>query len=200
MCKEENIILLEDCAHSFGATLNDKHSGLFGDAGVYSFYATKAIPCGEGGLVVTNQDNLGEMINSFSIYDRFTQQLEIGNNIRISEVQALLAYSVVKEWKSIIKNKQKIAKKYIEACNSSNIRFISQTQDGQNGNYYKFILYSLSKKISESYPEIKTKTSAVYDYSIGNNNPVADFHLCLPIWYGQELKITEQVLNEISNS
>ena len=71
LCKDENIILLEDCAHSFGATLNDKHSGLFGDAGVYSFYATKAIPCGEGGVVVTKQTEIGEMVSKYSIYDRF---------------------------------------------------------------------------------------------------------------------------------
>ncbi len=36
-CHSENIILLEDCAHSYGATLNGKHSGTFGDAGVFSF-------------------------------------------------------------------------------------------------------------------------------------------------------------------
>ena len=49
LCSEENIILIEDCAHSFESTLNGKRSGLFGNAGVYSFYATKAIPVGEGG-------------------------------------------------------------------------------------------------------------------------------------------------------
>jgi dTDP-4-amino-4,6-dideoxygalactose transaminase len=51
--------------------LYSKHSGLFGDAGVYSFYATKAIPAGEGGIVVTNDNEIGDMVASYSIYDRF---------------------------------------------------------------------------------------------------------------------------------
>ena len=65
LCKEENIILLEDCAHSFAATLNNKHSGLFGDAGVYSFYATKAIPVGEGVLQYHLMKKLCKKLRSF---------------------------------------------------------------------------------------------------------------------------------------
>ena len=57
-CKEKNIILLEDAAHSFGSTLNKKFSGTFGNAGVYSYYSTKAIFAGEGGIVVTD-DKIG---------------------------------------------------------------------------------------------------------------------------------------------
>jgi dTDP-4-amino-4,6-dideoxygalactose transaminase len=200
LCLDENIILFEDCAHSFGSTLYGKHSGLFGNAGVYSFYATKAIPAGEGGVVVTNDQLLGEMISSFSIYDRFKQKLEIGNNIRVSEIQALFLYSVIKEWNEIIQNKKKIAEKYIDACINNNINYISQTDTGQNGNYYKFIIYILDGKISKVFSHLKTKTSAVYDYSIGIPNLVADKHVCLPIWYGQKDHITNQVIKEINYS
>jgi len=200
LCKNENIILLEDCAHSFGATLNDKHSGLFGDAGVYSFYATKAIPAGEGGVIVTNQNQIGDMIASYSIYDRFEQKLEVGSNIRISEVQALLIYAIIKEQKHIVKNKIKIAIKYMEACKRKNIRYISQNENGHFGNYYKFIIYTLESTISKALPQLKTMTSAVYDYSIGVQNLVSNKHACLPIWYGQESEITNKVVNEIDNA
>lgn len=199
LCKQENIILLEDCAHSFGATLHGKHSCLFGDAGVYSFYATKAIPAGEGGIVVTNVQEIGDIISNFSIYDRFEQKLEIGNNIRISEVQALLTYSVVKEYRRIIINKQKMADKYMKACLDKNIMYIPQNENGQAGNYYKFIIYTPNKPIIEALPSLKTKTSAVYDYSIGVPNTVADYHACLPIWYGQEDELTDTVIQELQN-
>tara|TARA_B100000315_G_scaffold151845_1_gene140659 strand:+ start:4320 stop:5381 length:1062 start_codon:yes stop_codon:yes gene_type:complete len=199
LCKEENIILLEDCAHSFGATLYDNHSGLFGNAGVYSFYATKAIPAGEGGVIVTNDQELGSMISSYSIYDRFEQKLEIGNNIRISEVQALLTYSIIKMWSSIVSNKRIMAEKYMKACKTNNINYISQNEHGQNGNYYKFIIYTQNKLISEVYPVLKTKTSAVYDYSIGVPNLVADYHACLPIWYNQSMDIISTVIDELKN-
>ena len=199
LCKNENIILLEDCAHSFGATLCGKHSGLFGDAGVYSFYATKAIPAGEGGLVVTNDLEIGEMISKFAIYDRFDQKLELGNNIRISEVQALLTFSIVKDWKHIVENKIKIADKYMEVCNRKGIKYIAQNKNGHFGNYYKFILISPGIHILEAFPYLKTKTSPVYDYAIGVPNAVADFHTCLPIWYGQNNNVTNEVLKELES-
>jgi dTDP-4-amino-4,6-dideoxygalactose transaminase len=200
LCKNENIILLEDCAHSFGATLNDNHSGLFGDAGVYSFYATKAIPAGEGGVVITNNLELGEMIAKFAIYDRFDQKLEIGNNIRVSEVQALLSFSVVKEWENIISNKESIANQYTAACEKSSINYIHQNKNGQKGNYYKFVVYNKKSSIVKSLPNLKTKTSAVYDYCLCEcecDNVIMN-HACLPIWYGQEQSVTEKVLNELS--
>ena len=197
LCKDENIILLEDCAHSFGATLNDKHSGLFGDAGVYSFYATKAIPCGEGGVVVTKQTEIGEMVTKYSIYDRFEQKLEIGNNIRVSEVQALLSLAVIKEYNEIINNKTIMAKIYMEACKEKGIKYISQCEDGQSGNYYKFIIYSEKKPVKEAFSNLKTVTSPVYDYDIGVYNNVANYHACLPIWYNQEHQVVNQVIKEL---
>lgn len=199
LCKKENIILLEDCAHSFGATLHGKHSGLFGDAGVYSFYATKAIPAGEGGIVVTNNDIIGEWINKFSIYDRFDQKLEVGNNIRVSEVQALLIYSAIKEYKSIIENKIPMAEKYMDACREYNIKYIAQNQNGHLGNYYKFIIISPNSPIDKFLPNLKTKTSPVYDYDIGTPNSVALYHACLPIWYRQDHEVIKKVILELKN-
>ena len=199
ICKNENIVLLEDCAHSFGATLNGKHSGMFGDAGVYSFYATKAIPAGEGGVVVTNDLELGNIISHYAMYDRFDQKLNIGNNIRISEFQALLTFSALKEWEKILKNKFGIAKYFIEACEDLNIHYISQENDGQSGNYYKFIILANSGSIDDDFPKLKTKTSPVYDYALGENIEITTCHACLPIWYGQDDKTTEKVVDELKS-
>jgi len=198
-CKKENIVLIEDCAHSFGATLNGEHSGLFGDAGVYSFYATKAIPVGEGGIVVTNNNEIGNLIQKFSIYDRFEQKIEVGSNIRISEVQALLTFSVVREYKRIIDNKKAVAEKYIKVCNELGIKYISQNENGQQGNYYKFIIYTPDSETLEEFKGLTT-TSAVYDYDIGTPNLVAKHHACLPIWYNQEMNVVDKVIEELTDS
>jgi len=197
LCKKENIILLEDCAHSFGATLHGKHSGLFGDAGVYSFYATKAIPVGEGGVVVTNNNQIGEMVSKYSIYDRFDQKLEVGSNFRVSEVQALLIYSAIKEYKSIINNKIPMAEKYMKACLENNIQYIAQNENGQFGNYYKFIIITPNVNTEVALPNLKTKTSPVYDYDIGAPNSVALQHACLPIWYSQSNDVVEKAISEL---
>ena len=197
-CKLNDIVFIEDCAHSFGASLNGKSAGTFGDAGVYSFYATKAIFAGEGGVVVTDNEEIGNYLKGFTIYDRFDQKMPIGVNIRPSEIQALLIYSVVKEFEEIINNKTKIAEKYIEVCKIFNIQFIDQSQDNLKGNYYKFLILSPDIPIRKLYPRIQTTTSPVYDYSIGVYNPIANHHLCLPIWYDQGIEITLKVCEEIN--
>ncbi len=199
-CKEKNIVLLEDAAHSFGATLNKRFSGTFGNAGVYSYYSTKAIFAGEGGIVVTSDNNIGNLMKDFIAYDRFKQKMEIGCNIRLPEIQALMIYSVVKEYKEIIKNKFKIAKKYSETCNSCNIKYISQNENSNIGNYYKFTIISSSKNVSDFLPKIKTTTSKVYDYSLGNSKEIPTKHLCLPIWFELEENISDKVIKEIKES
>ena len=199
-CKEKNIILLEDAAHSFGSNLNKKFSGTFGNAGVYSYYSTKAIFAGEGGIVVTDDNNIGNLMKDFIAYDRFKQKMEIGCNIRLPEIQALMIYSVVKEYKEIIKNKFKIAKKYSETCNSCNIKYISQNENSNIGNYYKFTIISSSKNVSDFLPKIKNTTSKVYDYSLGNSKEIPTKHLCLPIWFELEENISDKVIKEIKES
>ena len=199
-CKEKNIILLEDAAHSFGSTLNNKFSGTYSDAGVYSYYSTKAIFAGEGGVVVTNDNNIGNLMKNFIAYDRYNRKMEIGCNIRLSELQALMIFSVVKEFKEIIKNKSKIAKKYTDACNSFKLKYIDQSASSNQGNYYKFTIISPDKAISDLLPKLKTTTSKVYDYSLGNSKEIPLKHLCLPIWYRLEDKISDKAVQEIKES
>src|ERR1700759_3240734 len=52
-CQENGIFLIEDCAHAHGASWNGRRPGTWGDAGVYSLYATKTISTGEGGMIVS---------------------------------------------------------------------------------------------------------------------------------------------------
>lgn len=196
-CKSENIVLLEDCAHSYGATHNGKHSGTFGEAGVYSFYATKSVPAGEGGIVITKNDEIGEYIRRFVIYDRFEQKMNIGSNNRPSEIQALLIYAVVKCSDEIINNKREIADKYITVCDELSIPYIKQITKTSRGNYYKFIIYNQEKPIKEYLPTLKTITSGVYDYTLGNSRLITTHHVCLPIWYGQDDEVTEKAISEL---
>ena len=199
-CKEKNIILIEDSAHSFGSTLNKKFSGTFGNAGVYSYYSTKAIFAGEGGVVVTNDNNIGDLMRDFIAYDRFKRKMNIGCNIRLAELQALMIYSVIKEYEEIIKNKFEIAKKYLEICKSLDIKYISQKNDLISGNYYKFTIISPRKNISELLPKVKTTTSKVYEYALGASKEIPLKHLCLPIWFNLKESVSDKVVSELKNS
>lgn len=195
--KKENVLLLEDAAHSFGSTLNGKFAGTFGDAGVYSYYSTKAIFAGEGGVAVTNNEKIAVLLQDFIAYDRFKQKMPIGCNIRLSELQALMIYAVVNNYKEVISNKKETADRYIEFCQNNDVKFISQSEESSKGNYYKFTIISPLIKVSDQYPKIKTTTSKVYDYALGNNKDIPSKHLCLPIWYDLDESIINKVLGEL---
>ena len=90
-----------------------------------------------------------------------------------------------------------MAEKYMDACRKNNIKYIAQDKDGHLGNYYKFIIITPEVPILKALPNLKTKTSPVYDYEIGAPNPVALYHACLPIWYGQDHEIVDKVISEL---
>ena len=200
LCKEKGIALVEDCAHSLGSLLDNKHTGLYGIAGVYSLYATKAVPVGEGGLMVSKDEELHEMSKRFVMYDRFEQEIDVGINFRMSEINALLSYSVLMETESIIKTKYLVSQKYIDQCNTKSIDFIDPLALGHRSNLYKFILLAKNEEQLIRLKSLKTKTSPVYEYSLGQDpNEISSRHLCLPIWYDQDDKVTNKVLLELKN-
>ena len=88
-CKRQGIFLLEDCAHAHGAGWNGRRPGSFGDAGVYSFYATKTVSTGEGGVLVSSDPDLVEFARKFRNYGKFEHEVD-GLNFRMSEFTAAL--------------------------------------------------------------------------------------------------------------
>ena len=67
VCKK-NIKIIEDCAHALGTTYKNKHVGLFGLAGVFSFYPTKQITTGEGGVLISNNKIFIEKIKKLKAF------------------------------------------------------------------------------------------------------------------------------------
>ena len=198
LCKSKGISLIEDCAHSLGATLNQHHTGLYGDAGVYSLYSTKAIPVGEGGVIVTKDAELYEIASKFIMYDRFDRNLDIGINLRMSEVNALLAYSVMVRTEPIIKEKYSTANQYIQQCKKYQWNYLDPTVDGQRANLYKFILISDTDNPVVEFQGIQQRTSSVYDYNLSDKNtPIINGHICLPVWYLLDKKTIELVVSNL---
>ena len=104
ICKEHNLILLEDACQSIGASYKGKFLGTIGDAGTFSFDFVKTMTCGEGGVVLTNNKTLYEKCDGYTDHghdhlgaDRGADQHPfIGNNFRISELHAAVGLAQVK--------------------------------------------------------------------------------------------------------
>jgi aminotransferase EvaB len=91
VAKEARLLVVEDCAQAQGTEFKNKHVGVFGNAGCFSFYPTKNLGAyGDAGAVVTDDDELAERLGRMRMYgyDEEGRSVEKGMNARISEVQA----------------------------------------------------------------------------------------------------------------
>lgn len=68
ICRRHNIKLVEDCAHAIEAEHNGRKTGTFGDIGCFSFYVTKNIITGEGGMAITNNDEYADRIKVMALH------------------------------------------------------------------------------------------------------------------------------------
>lgn len=94
LCDRKGLWLFEDCAHAHGSMLNGWKAGRFGWGGAYSFFATKVMTSGEGGMFVTEDSALAERVRILRNYgkreDWVTTCIEVGKNWRLSEVAAAI--------------------------------------------------------------------------------------------------------------
>lgn len=96
LVREHGIWLIEDCAQAHGATIDGQLVGTFGDAGCFSFYQTKNMSCGEGGMVITGHEELARRCRSLTRHGLIGDDLtvydydKIGYNYAMTELQAAI--------------------------------------------------------------------------------------------------------------
>jgi perosamine synthetase len=118
---EFDVPIIEDCAQSIGATGHQRPVGLFGVAGIFSFYATKVITTGEGGMVATNSRDIAARISDLKAYDK-RENYKIRFNYKMNDIQAALGIVQLKQLGSIIRRRKEIAERYNRAFNSFRIK------------------------------------------------------------------------------
>lgn len=105
ICKEHNLFLIEDACQSIGATYKGKKLGTFGDAGTFSFDFVKTITCAEGGVVMTNREDIYLASDGYSDHGHDHRGSDrgadlhpfIGYNYRISELHAAVGLAQIKK-------------------------------------------------------------------------------------------------------
>ena len=92
ICEEKDLLLIEDCAQAHGATYHGKKVGGFGSAGCFSFYPTKNMTAGEGGMVTTDDDELASHIRRIINHGQSDKYLhtELGYNFRMTNIGAAI--------------------------------------------------------------------------------------------------------------
>jgi perosamine synthetase len=110
-----DLIVIEDCAESHGATVRGRMTGALGDMGCFSFYANKIITTGEGGMVTTNDDALAERLrllrNLAFQRPRFLHE-HAGHNFRMTGYQAAMGLAQLDRIDFILAEKRRVAHTY----------------------------------------------------------------------------------------
>lgn len=189
-CKEKGIYLIEDCAHVHGGWWNEKTGGHYGFAGAYSFYATKTMPLGDGGMVVSNDKDFLKWIEEYRNYGKEVvdghvyYRLSNGFNFRLSEFSAALGIVQLERLDRILEFKRALAEKYDQIF-ENRVRF----PQGMVSGYYKYIVFDT---------ELKQETGQVFGsgdlghvidntgIDLTNSSWIASHHKCVPIYYGYE--------------
>jgi dTDP-4-amino-4,6-dideoxygalactose transaminase len=122
-----DIKVIEDAACAFGAQYKGRYAGTIGDIGCFSFQARKGITTGEGGMVVTNNEDLAQRIRKLSIFgmrnvwdvertDEFVipEFVNIGYNYKMSDIAAAIGVAQLKKLEKITKRKIELAKYWDE--------------------------------------------------------------------------------------
>lgn len=117
IAKKHNLRVVEDAACAIGSTINGAHAGTFGDLGVFSFHPRKLITTGEGGAIVTNNQDLSEQISVSRSHggirgELFFEFINSGYNFRLSDINAAIGIEQLLKIHKIIAARKNYAEMY----------------------------------------------------------------------------------------
>ncbi|WP_333785013.1 DegT/DnrJ/EryC1/StrS family aminotransferase [Thermocrinis sp.] len=136
LSEKYGFIVLEDAAQAHGAEFFGKKTGSLGHLSAFSFYASKNVPMGEGGVIATDDDKIAKEVKKWIDFGEHP-----AFNVRITEFQAAIGAIQLKYLDERNRRRREIAKRYSESINSN---FIHPSE--REGAYHVYHLYTLRHK------------------------------------------------------
>lgn len=113
------LAMIEDCCEALGGKIGNRFAGSFGNCGVFAFYPNKQITTGEGGMIVTDDENIADLARSLRNQGRDTtawlSHARMGYNYRLSEINAALGQVQVRKLDDIVQLRRGAARLYNQA-------------------------------------------------------------------------------------
>lgn len=146
-CNDHNIYLIEDCAHAHGCSLNGRAAGDFGYASAFSFYPTKILTTGEGGIVHSMDTDFLCKVRALRDHGKAdtTTNLHtmLGFNWRMSEFAAILGYSQCSRLGEFVDKRSDVASIYYELLESNglngSLKYPVFQKNGLISSFYKYV-------------------------------------------------------------
>ncbi|MFH1259477.1 MAG: DegT/DnrJ/EryC1/StrS family aminotransferase [Elusimicrobiota bacterium] len=144
--------VIEDCAHSLGAKYKNKRIGSFGKIAVCSFYATKMICTGEGGMLLSDSRKILAVVRDLREYDQ-KNIFRIRYNYKMTELQAALGRVQLKKISGFIRLRKKIASDYTNCFKQYEKIILPGTAENSEAVFFRYII-RLGKKSAKFIQEL----------------------------------------------
>lgn len=147
ICNNYGIPVVEDAAESLGSFYKNKHTGTFGRLGVLSFNGNKIVTTGGGGMILTNDSELGDKLKHLTTQAKLPHPWEffhdeVGYNYRMPNINAALGLAQMEQINEFIASKRKIASIYKDFFNTMNISFVKEPEHAVSNYWLNVILFS----------------------------------------------------------
>ncbi len=170
LAQKYGFMVIEDASHALGATYKDTKvgSGVYSDMTVFSFHPVKIITTGEGGMVLTNNQELYEKLVLYRSHGItrdaskmtkesdgpwYYQQIELGYNYRMTDIQAALGYSQMERLDTFVARRRQLAQRYGGLLADLPIRIPKQSAD-TNSSWHIYVVRLDKTRTSKSKVEI----------------------------------------------
>jgi len=204
LCRSRGLVLIEDAAHAHGSLLDGRHAGTLGDAAAFSFFSTKVMTTGEGGMIATGNEDVARrarVLRDQAKSDGLNRHDDIGYNWRMTELQAILGLVQLGHLREFIDERRRVARIYDEAFDKAAVGLARlPIPPGSQPNFYKYVVF-VERDIREVAEKLFAKRrlklgGAVYDLPChlqpafsrlaGDRLPKAEHlckhHICPPIY------------------
>jgi perosamine synthetase len=172
VCADAGIFLFEDAAHAHGSARDGQMAGNFGTAASFSFYPTKVMAGGEGGMILTNDERIADEARIYRDQGKasFLTNLHtrLGYNWRMSEPHAAIALSQLNRLDEFIAHRQHVAAAYDAALVDLPLTKL-EIPSGDRCNFYKYVAY-----LPEGVDRTELKQLLRSEYGVGLSGEVYD--------------------------
>jgi dTDP-4-amino-4,6-dideoxygalactose transaminase len=182
VCRRARVPLVVDAAHGhyLGGVVAEREVDV-----AYSFYATKILPAGEGGLVTTANEEVHTWVRRFLMYDRFENGLSVGLNLRAGDLTAALIHRLMTDASLVDHFKTariEVAQRWIALCRKHGVRFLDPAAAAEYNGYKLVVLDPRNDvlKLGSALTE-HPATSGVFDTDV-RGGPTRIPHWCPPTY------------------
>jgi len=192
IASDNDLVLIEDAAQAHGAKFDGRPVGSFGDAACFSFYPTKNMTTGEGGMITTDRDDVAELAASYVNHGRDVSNsydhVRLGHNFRMTSIAAAIGRAQLEKLPDYVEKRRKNASRLTEGLAETDVALPTERRNSRHA-YHQYTVRSTARDRLINHLEDRGIGAGVYYPTPIHEQPAYDVDHSAPV--------AEQAANEV---